>query len=501
MSRSLVSLLSSRFGDRPTAAERRAFLKSSLAAASALLVGCSSPGPRNARGPRIVVVGAGFAGLACAHELALLGYDVTVLEARKRLGGRVLTLGGGMGPGFVPGRTIEAGAELVGSNHPVWAGYAERFKLRFQEVGDDTEEDMSPVTIGGTTFGAEDAAAVWREMYSGLAQMNALARDVPADAPWEDPLADEIDGRSIAGWIDSLDIPERARRAIWINQTSDNGQDAARQSLLGQLAVVKGGGLERFWTESEAYRCEGGNQQLANALGRAIGAERLHLGDGVREIVRGGGAVTVRTGSHEFACEDVVLAVAPSVWSRVALHGALPESLTPQMGLNTKYLARVRSRFWRTLKPRRSQYALSDGLIEQTWDATDGQPGNGEACLTGFSGGPAAARLLALTTEERERAVEAEFEGHYPGFRAAQIEARFMDWPNDPWSLSSYAFPAPGEVVAISPLLQGSYLGGRLHLAGEHCCLKFVGYMEGALQSGIRVAKALAKRDGVSIGG
>lgn len=497
MSRSLIATLASRLAVRPTSLERRAFMQASLAAAGALLVGCSAPRRARARGPRVVVVGAGFAGLACAHELALLGFDVTVLESRERVGGRVLTLGNGMGAEFVGRRTIEGGAELVGSNHPAWIGYAERFGLEWLEVGEDPAEFELPVVLGGVRLSAADAAALWGEMHDGLAQMNALARGVPEDAPWDAPHAAELDSRSIAAWIDGLDIPVRAKRAMWINQTSDNGQDAARQSLLGQLAVVKGGGLERFWTESEVYRCKGGNQQLALRLADAIGRPRILLGEPVREIARDRGRLVVRSKSHAIECDDAVLAVAPSVWSRIALHGALPDALTPQMGVNTKYLARVRSRFWRALTPPRSQYALSDGAIQQTWDATDGQAGDGEACLTGFSGGPGAARLAAMTKDERERAACAEYEAHYPGFAAELVESRFMDWPSDPWTMASYAFPAPGEVTALGPMLARPHLDGRLHLAGEHCCPKFVGYMEGALQSGARVARRIAEREGV----
>lgn len=421
---------------------------------------------------------------------------MTVLEARNRVGGRVLTLGNGMGAEFVPRRSIEAGAELVGSNHPAWIGYAERFGLEWLEVGEDPEHFESPVVLGGVRLSAADAAALWDDMRGGLAQMNALAREVPEDAPWDAPGAPALDARSIASWIDSLDLPARAKRAMWINQTSDNGQDAARQSLLGQLAVVKGGGLERFWTESEVYRCKGGNQQLALRLADAIGRERIRLGEPVREVARLRGRLVVRSRTQAIDCDDVVLAVAPSVWSRIELHGTLPAALAPQMGVNTKHLARVRSRFWRDLAPPRSQYALADGLVQQTWDATDGQPGEGEACLTGFSGGPGAARLLAMPEYERERAVGAEHEAHYPGFAAHLVESRFMDWPNDPWTMASYAFPAPGEVTAFGPLLERAHLDGRLHLAGEHCCPKFVGYMEGALQSGARVARRIAERDG-----
>jgi monoamine oxidase len=64
--------------------------------------------------------------------------------------------------------------------------------------------------------------------------------------------------------------------------------------------------------------------------------------------------------------------------------------------------------------------------------------------------------------------------------------------------MASYSFPAPGQVTTAGPLMAQAHAAGRLHLAGEHTCYKFVGYMEGALDSGIRIAKRLAARDGVT---
>src|SRR5712671_1997236 len=77
----------------------------------------------------IVVVGAGLAGLCAAYELRGLGYDVRVYEARDRVGGRVHSL-----DQFIPGKVVEGGGELIGTNHPLWNSYAKRFRLRFSDV-------------------------------------------------------------------------------------------------------------------------------------------------------------------------------------------------------------------------------------------------------------------------------------------------------------------------------------------------------------------------------
>ena len=87
-----------------------------------------------------------------------------------------------------------------------------------------------------------------------------------------------------------------------------------------------------------------------------------------------------------------------------------------------------------------------------------------------------------------------ELEKIYKGVRASFIRARFMDWPGDPWVKASYSFPAPGQVTSQGPTLRQGI--GRLHFAGEHTCYAFMGYMEGALNSGAAAAKRIAGRDG-----
>jgi monoamine oxidase len=70
-----------------------------------------------------------------------------------------------------------------------------------------------------------------------------------------------------------------------------------------------------------------------------------------------------------------------------------------------------------------------------------------------------------------------------------------MDWPNDPLTNGGYSFPAPGQITTVGKTLRDGI--GRLHFCGEHTCYKFVGYMEGGLNSGVSLAARIAKRDGV----
>ena len=466
-------------------------LRATLAASAGLLM-CdhmahvvSGQAPRTGR--RVIIVGGGFGGLAAGHELAAAGYDVTVLEARNRIGGRVLSF-----QDLVPGKNVEGGGELIGSNHPSWVAYHKKFGLEFLDVSDYPDLD-SPIVLGGRRLNATESSRLWEEMDAALSTLNAdAARVVDPYQPWTVENAAALDRRTLASWIDALGVSALCKQGIHAMMTANNGVTTAWQSYLGNLAMVSGGGGEKFWLDSEVYRCKGGNQQLAQKLAATLGS-RVRVRTVVREIAVRDAAVkvTLADGST-LESDDVVLATPPTVWNRIAIDPPLPPGLTPQMGANIKFLMALKSRVWqsRGLAPR----MLGNGAVHLTWEGTDNQKGPG-AGLVAFSGGPAADECRSWPPAERTSRYLRLLEPVYPGITASLAKTRFMDWPGDIWTKGSYSFPAPGQVTAVGPQLRNGL--GRLHFAGEHACYAFVGYMEGALNSGIAVARRLAVRDGI----
>jgi monoamine oxidase len=480
--RSLFARLNDRFGPDDKGMSRRDMIRRSLGAAAGILLSDRLAQAQVRSGPRVVVIGAGFSGLAAAYELSHAGADVTVLEARNRVGGRVLSFSD-----LVPGGNVEGGGELIGANHPVWQRYRDRFGLTFLDV--TTEDLEAPIVLNGRRLSASEAEALWESMDQGLSLLNAEAAAIEDPfAPWKTARADALDRRSVASWIASLDTLPLARAGIDSQLTADNGVRAAWQSLLGNLAMIKGGGLEKFWTETEVFRCRGGNQQLATALVKGIGQARVRTRTIVSGIDASGPVARVALADGtRLEADHVVLAVPPPVWNRIAIEPMLPVGLAPQMGSNVKFLMVLNSRFWRRAKVGPS--VLTDGPVHLTWESTDNQR-TATAAMVAFSGGPAADTCRAWTAAERtERYLQA-LQPIYRGIRASFVKARFMDWPSDPWVKASYCFPAPGQLTAMGPVM-AEPLAGRLHFAGEHTCPAFVGYMEGALQSGVRVAERI----------
>jgi monoamine oxidase len=273
---------------------------------------------------------------------------------------------------------------------------------------------------------------------------------------------------------------------------ADNGVASEWQSYLGNLAMVKGGGLEKYWTDSEVYSCKGGNQQLARRLATDIGNAKVLLSTAVTGITIGERAVSVKLANNRILeADDVVVTVPPPVWNRIGFEPPLPATLSPQMGSNVKCLIHVKDRFWR--RAGLAPDSLSDGAVQLTWDGTSTQPGPGSA-LVAFSGGPSADTCRSWPLSARYDRYLTELEKSYRGVRPAFVKGRFMDWPADIWVKGSYSFPSPGEVTSMGPVIWRD--DARLHFAGEYSSYAFMGYMEGALHSGALVARRIAERDG-----
>lgn len=489
MGRSLVGQIARRVGARPSALTRREFLLSSLAAGASLMLADRNRGAvAKGSAPRVVIIGAGFGGLSCAYQLQRAGARVTVLEARPRVGGRVHSL-----DNLLPGKHVEAGAELIGLIHPTWLAYAKQFGLSLNELPEG-DEAQAPILLGGRRILGSEVKQLWEALDSVLQSMNGDARTIHRQQPWLSPNAAALDAQSLKQAAERWPGSPLERQAAMVMIANDMNCLPERFSYLAMLASIAGAGVETFWTESENFRCASGNQSLALALSRAIGEANIQLRSPVSAIDLSGriARVTLQSGAVLDA-DAVVLTAPPSTWDELRVTPAIPADYRISTGTAIKVLNRVDQPFWKAadLEPD----SLTDGPVGMTWRG--GEPAatspKEAACLTVFSGGQASQAWLDRNPGQRRELANQELNALYPGFAKHSQQQIFCGWPLERWTRCGYSAPSQGQVTRVLPLLQAGWQD-KLFFAGEYTSPGFYGYMEGGLNSGAVLAGRLARQ-------
>jgi monoamine oxidase len=497
----LFSRLNRSFGPPPSTPERRTATLQKIETATEhyplFLQSLSEIAPRMAE-KSVVVIGAGFAGLTAGWWLATHGFKVTVLEARNRIGGRVYTK-------REQRRILECGGELIGRNHANWLRLSSYFGLGLSPI--TTEENYaaaslkSPMLLGGEAINVNDQETLYDEMKRALKTLDPLAAKVDALTPWKSKLR-EKDGESVADWMKTLKrLSDRTTAALRFQLECDQTLPVARQSLLGLLAAVRGGSLtdlsdrrrqepSEFWTETEVYRCSGGNDQLAQSLQSEIEerGSRVLLSTPASKIELDSNGVCVSANGKEFQGDWVVVAVPPSCWDRIEFP-FLTEPYSTSMGPAFKFLADTKKRFWMrdSLSPNGT-----DNQFGMVWEGTDNEDGSrGDPELTVFAGGPAAES--AQSASEPEQHFRTGLGNLYKGFENEVEETTPVNWTEEEWTMAGYSCPTIGQVTTAAERLYKP--NGRLVWAGEHTCMGFFGYMESALQSGMHAAQLIGEQE------
>ena len=473
---------------RPTTPlSRRHVIARSLSAIVTLTGAQTLAAPADAQPPlRVGVIGAGFGGLACAYELSRAGYHVDLFEARGRLGGRVFS-----SDRFAPNRVTEFGGELIGGNHPLWQKYAQQFGIELETL--PVDDGAPEVILDGHRYSGDEAEKLSQEVERGYAELTAEAATVNWESPWETPQAEALDQLSVRERIDKLHTTDRAKRAISVEFELDLASRLEQMSCLALLCAIQAHGGEKYWTDTELYRSQSGNQSLASKLAEGVSGS-VHLDCPVTRIERGADSCvfTVRDG-RTFEYPDVVLAIPPSVWKGIDFVPGLPVGFAPQMGPASKFLSVVSTPFW---EPDGTAELMSDTPLGYLWEGPVGSAGP-ERLLVSFTGGSIADDLHRRPTVERGKLLQDESEKLLPGYAAHHLKSEFINWPHDRWVQAGYSFPETGKFVSQSRIFQEGL--GHLHFAGEHASPGFMGFMEGGLHSGTETAYRLMRRDGVPV--
>ena len=440
----------------------------------------------------MLVAGAGLAGLTAAYDLAAMGADVTIIDARDRVGGRVWTIH----EGFADRQHAEAGGDMI---------EAEQKAIR--ELASSLDLKLTRILRSGFGYARADALGhprlIKRASGRGWDRMSSVLE--PWTTPyklteqrWDSPIAVDIARRSVAQWLDE----SRADEELRATATGLRGFFLADPEELSLIALVDQFSNSDQPGPSEMYRIVGGNGRLPAALAAKLGA-RLRLGS---ELV----AVSVR-GQHVHAtikhqrmaaamtADYLVLALPASLLRRVPIVPALPAMQHQAIaslgyGRATKTLLQFDRRFWRAAgKPRAFGSALPFGALWEGNEEQTGKPG----ILSLLAGGGASAATQAVVASDGIEKFASSLSWLGNNVPSRLLGSRQVVWESDPLSRGGYAFFGPGFNPALRDWLARPH--SRLFFAGEHTSVRWQGYMNGAVESGHRAA--LEIRATVQLGG
>jgi monoamine oxidase len=478
---------------------RRGLIGAAGAAGTALWLPTTAAAKRKRkqRSVDVVIVGAGIAGLTAARQLAHRGQEVCVLEARDRVGGRLLNH-------KISSTVIaEAGGEFIGPTQDRIAALAKSVGVKTFKTY-DTGNYVLYARGQRSTYPA--GLPTDPEIQSGLIKavsLDQMAAEVPVNAPWKAKHAAEWDAMTFADWINAnisdataRKILEAANQAIW-------GADSSEMSLLYVLWYIaqagnpknKGSFVRLISTTGGAQesRFEGGSQLVAQKVAKGLGSQVV-LESPVRRIVQDGKGVVVTSDRFTVHAKQAIVAVPPVLVNQIDFSPEMPRMRRNLMkrfvqGHLIKWEAVYDTPFWRA-QGLAGQAVSDSGLANTTFD--NSPPAGTPGVLFGFMGGSNAATAAKLSVAARRQAVLTDFVNYY-GAEAANPKSYFeMDWKGEAWSRGCpVGHTGPNVLHKYGPALKAPFR--RIHWAGSELADYWFGYMDGAVRSGEAAAKEVLK--------
>jgi len=443
---------------------------------------------------RVIVIGAGMAGLAAAFQLRKAGHDVSLLEATTRPGGLVQTLR----EPFSDGMYADAGAMFIPENHDLTLKYVKLFNLSLKPF---FPQGLPRVYfLKGKRFqAAEGEDPEWpldltpEERDLGLIGMRHK---------YVDPVLDEIGDPTGPGWppaaaqdYDRISFGEFLRR---------KGASAAAVTLLGlgawnqwgegvetvsALLVLRAAALRRY--ARQFFRIDGGNDQLPGAFAARLAEKILYGAPAVRiehrpQSVR---VVFLQSGEHETMTADHVICTVPfSVLRRIEIAPAFSRQKSEAIqqlpySSATRVFLQMRRKFWTDEGV--CGWALTDLPISSISESTTHETGQRGILATYMSGAAARQFAAASETEQIDKTLE-QAEKIFPGARKNCEGGCSISWDEGPWAGGAAPWMKPGQMLSLLPHIARPE--GRVHFAGEHTSA-WTRWMQGALESGHRAAR------------
>ena len=450
---------------------------------------------RSAPPRRVIIVGAGLAGLVAGYELARAGHHPLILEAQHRVGGRVYTL-----RTFAPGLYAEAGAMRIPRAHDLTLGYCAHFGLDLRPFVMGNPKGL--VHVGGTRVTAADASREPDRLGFDLAPGE---RGRTADELWDAAtreLREMVERDPDAGWAE---IVRRYDRFSLREFLEDRGWSQGAIEMYGVLNFVEADMNNAVVEElredfGRAYvdmqEIVGGMDRLPNAFYSEL-HDRIRLGAEVQALEQSPDGVTVHyrtaAGRHSVSGDYAIVTIPFSVLRTVETltpfsHGKQRAIRQLNYSASTKILFQVRERIWERADGIHGGATVTDLPVRRLNYPTPDPTQSRGVLLASYTWSQDAARWGAMDEETRLEEALDDVERIHPGIRDVFEVGASHAWDNDRWANGAFALFAPEQQSQLQADIVAPE--GRIHFAGEHCSL-YHAWIQGALESGLRAARAI----------
>jgi len=456
---------------RPVPITRRAFLANASLAALGLPLQSQIKAARPAH--TCVVVGAGFAGLTAAYRLSAAGWNVTVLEARNRAGGRAWSYRFPQAPELV----CEMGGEWIGKDHPRILALAKELNVALEphafRVWLLQHEQLHPP--GHWNFSAESQAA-WKRFMDKYKSSTEEEKRRLDDYDWWT-------------WLGKIGITDGDRRIREIMDSTDYGESIRQVSAyVAADEYVDTDYINPNSTDEMDFHVLGGNSVLIGAIAARLAPGALHLNSSVISITQRAGQVTVSTANDKFAGDACIFAAPASMLNSIQFDPPLsPAKALAADELEYGRIIKSQMLFDRRFWPAEDFSLMSDETSQQYFHSTQGQPGP-RGILCSYAVGDKADVLASQTKPDRQAQLMRDLRAVSPDAAATLMDTFDQPWQDDPWAHGAYAMYRPGQWFRIRPLLEEAH--GKVLFAGEHLG-EWQGFMEGAVSTGEIAAQHL----------
>jgi monoamine oxidase len=437
---------------------------------------------------KILVVGAGIAGLTAAHRLRQAGVPVEIVEARNRVGGRIYTTQN------VGGTSLYAdlGGEFIDTTHTSLRSLTKELGL---QIIDLYAADKG--LVGETNYYQgrkikESEIAQWNiPLVKKIKQDLVALGNQPVTYRSKNPVAMKLDNISIAEYLERSQIHPILNQMLQNGYTALYGRDAAEQSCLNMLLFIgTDAGVYLSSDSDERYQIKGGNDQVPKLLGKSLSniiqteteLEAINLTPNGRYRV----SLHSGNGSFEKIYERILLAVPYTTLRAIALNVDLPPIKQKAIselgyGTNSKLLTAYKQRLWVT-RYKSTAFISTDLDFNSTWEASRNHQGK-FGLITNFTGGKQGLAIGQNSGESQAQSLLLQLEKIFPGInQERQGKAIRAYWTGEQYTQGSYSCYLTGQWTGISGAEKQTV--GNLFFAGEHCSQKFQGYMEGGCRTG-----------------